>query len=239
MTARLSHLQKAVDAELEKQGLESGLACACGPGCTECCSKCFCVSETEFVLIFDRMLRTWGAEDILETVRIARSQWRALLTAAPDIAQRLRGRAALKDLYGLGEAALPFPCVFLDGDGRCRVYDVRPLACRIHGVALLNLTDNTRPCALLPPLLTAWDRYADLTDFAEKISAFTFLKYKNGLIVRRPSPLFYYFEILFREGRTPEDIRTSNFFRFQTELCAEDYVRALIAASQEMPPGFG
>ncbi|MEZ4433014.1 MAG: YkgJ family cysteine cluster protein [bacterium] len=39
-------------------------------------------------------------------------------------------------------------CVFLDGDGRCAVYEARPLICRTHGPAVRLPDGDTVWCAL-------------------------------------------------------------------------------------------
>lgn len=55
--------------------------------------------------------------------------------------------AALILSAGLAPPARPQPgrCVFLDEDGACTVYPVRPVVCRTHGLALRGAEQSTAP----------------------------------------------------------------------------------------------
>jgi hypothetical protein len=89
-------------------------AVACRAGCDHCCYQSVGATPPEALAIFDHLSRTRPAaelERVAAHVAAARARTRGLSTA---------------------ERFSPaHPCVFLDvGDGRCTIYEVRPLACR-------------------------------------------------------------------------------------------------------------
>lgn len=53
-----------------------------------------------------------------------------------------RIRSAHPELLATGRPHAPGACAFLDGDGACRVYDVRPYVCRTQGVPLRWFQDH-------------------------------------------------------------------------------------------------
>lgn len=228
MVAQLYALQNVIDTEIEKQRVEHELSFKCKPGCCECCSKCFFVSETEFVQILDWMIHNWDAEKIYKIIRKAQAQWKTLESEAPETARIINRQTTAKELLESREIIFPFPCIFLDEDGYCSIYSIRPLACRTHGTGIVNLIENIRPCSKLPPILSAWDRYANLTAFGKDMSDLIFLNYDKYSIVRNPLPLLSYFEIVFKDVRTLEDIINSDFYQGLVQLDKKDYVDALI-----------
>ena len=213
MVAQLYILQKAIDDEIEKQRLEEELSFPCKPGCCECCSKCFFVSETEFVQIVDSMICNWDDARIDQVISKAHTQWEKLESEAPGTARLMKSQANVKDLLESRELVLPFPCIFLDEDGCCSIYEVRPLSCRTHGIGITNLVQNTRPCSKLPPVLSAWDRYVNLTAFGNEMSKFSFSVDSDGLIRCHSFPLVCYFEALFKDHRTTDDIKNSDVYK--------------------------
>jgi hypothetical protein len=85
---------------------------ACAPGCAHCCHQPVGVSPPEVLAILDHLRRT----------------------RTPDALATVTGRVREADdrTRGLDPAARispEHPCPFLD-DGRCSIYEARPLACR-------------------------------------------------------------------------------------------------------------
>jgi hypothetical protein len=85
---------------------------ACGPGCSSCC-------------------HAW-----LNVCGVERAQLRAAIAALPSdkrVELAARGRQQLaREQSGTSAAR----CALLDDDGRCAVYEQRPLVCRTQGLAL-------------------------------------------------------------------------------------------------------
>jgi len=71
------------------------------------------------------------------------------------------GEPAREALRARATAGDPTRCAALDDDGRCGVYEARPLICRTHGLALRFRDDRRR----LPTLDACPKNYAD-TDLA-------------------------------------------------------------------------
>lgn len=199
IVAGLYKLQHRLDEDIEREIRENNLSVPCRKGCCECCSQCFCVSETEFVQVLDYLLTNWTEDNILQTIRKSKSQWDTLNAHYPSCAQKLKGAVLLKDLLQLDKLSLPFPCIFLDENGCCLIYEVRPLACRIYGVGYPNLREDHKPCAKIPNVFSAPDKFVNLTKYEEELYHFLFFKYKDEIIIRRPAPLFYFFNLVFQD----------------------------------------
>lgn len=88
---------------------------ACRKGCHWCCVQTVAMSVFEAAPLVEHVRRTWTAEQRAALLERCRSVLATLSTHATD-ADRIRQR---------------IPCVFLQDDGACGVYDVRPLACRV------------------------------------------------------------------------------------------------------------
>jgi Fe-S-cluster containining protein len=96
-------------------------AVACKAGCGHCCHVAVSVTAPEALTIVEHLKRPGSAAEL----------------------QQLAGRvAAARERTGRLSSSERFspdnPCVFLD-DGRCRIYEVRPLACR--GMNSLDATE--------------------------------------------------------------------------------------------------
>jgi Fe-S-cluster containining protein len=118
-------------------------------GCKACRSpfsaSCLPVTETEFVLMLDALLRRGAREELKKFIKRSKADKRRLETENPGLARKINGRIPPEDLILLFGAPLPFPCVFLEGED-CAVSDVRPLLCRgepyPHGFLFLEYGDG-------------------------------------------------------------------------------------------------
>jgi Fe-S-cluster containining protein len=152
------------------------------------------VSETEFVLILDDLLRRLPAESCREIARRAKEFKRTLETEESEAAEKINGVVSLRDIFMLGRTLLPFECV-LYKDGICRTPGVRPLACR--GLDI-------------PP-------------------EFLFLKTGEGVLFRRPLPLFYWFSLVFSDEELFGRLRDTPFYRDLLSLREAEYIERLAA----------
>jgi len=108
----------------------------CGAGCTACCHGPFDISVIDTLLIQEAWAGLPAAERDAAKLRAARlaSQMNG---AAP-------GWAAPHDIRTLGEDRFDEivesleaePCPLLDDSGRCRIYEDRPLVCRVMGLGI-------------------------------------------------------------------------------------------------------
>lgn len=94
--------------------MDAGAPVACNRGCATCCTVRVTATAPEILLI-------------------ARHLWES----EPDVCARIVRRVAEADMHTRFEdaqsrVALRQPCPFIDDDGACAIYPVRPLACRGH-----------------------------------------------------------------------------------------------------------
>lgn len=246
LVAELYRLMQAVDEEIVGQKRQKLLSSPCGPGCCECCSRCFCVSETEFALILHHLIRNPPPERLQAVIDKSHHQWELLREHSPKIAEKLGGVVALKELMRLGDLSLPFPCVFLDKSGRCSIYPVRPLQCRLHGEAYANFLLGTggRPCSKIPggmvPAETDCNNppdgsidcmnpedFVDLTDYSSRLLGFILLRKDSLLLIRRPAPLFYYFHMVFGDQEPGAEVDEPLFCKDMLRQSEEEYLERL------------
>ena len=220
--ASLYKLQRDIDQEIEKQAKEKEIEIECKRGCCECCSQCFCVSETEFVQILDFMKRERPQNELLGIIEKSKYQWNFLKANDPLIAQKLQSTLTLRELWQLNTISLPFSCIFLDKGHSCTIYKIRPLICRICGVGYSTILFN-RPCHKNP------DQYwIDFTSFDKRMNNFLFLNDQNKTIIRRPVPLFYYFQLMFQDESMIHQFSETELYKDLLELDQKDYVKKLI-----------
>ena len=97
-----------VDAHATRVHREHAAAFACAPGCSGCCHRQLSVFPVEAARI-----EAWVSEN--------------------GLAEDAAGEAHVHPLTVLEDSQ---PCALLDPAGRCRIYPVRPIICRTHGLPL-------------------------------------------------------------------------------------------------------
>ncbi|MNX72828.1 Flagellin N-methylase [compost metagenome] len=104
----------------------------CKAGCSHCCEEIlFRVSAPEWRAIarhLDATLAPEARAAVQEQVRVAYEPHRAQLEA---LAAFWAGSEFGEQ--GAPHEGLPVRCAFLDGEGKCGVYEVRPVVCRAYG----------------------------------------------------------------------------------------------------------
>jgi hypothetical protein len=86
---------------------------ACGPGCSSCC-------------------QAW-----LSVCAVEHAQLVAAVAALPELKRsELAERGRREQAREAQDAKAPARCAMLEPDGRCAVYEHRPLVCRTQGLAL-------------------------------------------------------------------------------------------------------
>lgn len=101
----------AIREFMSKFTKRTDVKCQCKKGCNHCCHTRVEVCGSEADLLVERILRD---NILIDWDRLARQAGKH----ADDYYERI-----------LGESNR---CVFLDDEGCCKVYDIRPLACREH-----------------------------------------------------------------------------------------------------------
>ena len=110
-------LIEKVDHHAHRVTAAHGGDMACAVGCTGCCHRELTVFPVEAAFI-----RGWLGDRVVPPVAVPRPS---------------TGVLAILEL-----GSEPSPCVMLDGQGRCRIYPVRPLICRTHGLPLAVSDDD-------------------------------------------------------------------------------------------------
>jgi len=135
--AELDELRARADASFARVAAEHPQAVACRPGCDDCCHALFDLSPAEALSL---------ALGFLELPRQAR---REILRRGEKAAQ-LFDQAMAAALAQTGEerlrvlSAARAPCPLLD-QGRCLLYERRPLTCRLYGIPQ-NIEGVSRIC---------------------------------------------------------------------------------------------
>lgn len=137
---RLAVIYDQVDAAMaaaRRQAEADGVHIPCRSGCSACCFQMVLISQVEARAIVDRLVERHGCAS-LDVLR----------ERAEQQAHRVRAVNSFRAYLRLRE-----PCLFLDPvHHTCTVYEVRPLACRLHLIA-----SDPAKCSLPFATVTAID----------------------------------------------------------------------------------
>lgn len=143
----------------------------CRSGCTACCHGPFDISAADVLLLRE------GVATLPESVqRDVSARGRALLTQMQGLAPAWSAPFDIQSLGeeqfdALGEALASEPCPLLDQEGRCLVYEYRPLVCRMIGLPLLtadgDVLENACPIQDQFPAYAALDPVPFDLDYLE------------------------------------------------------------------------
>lgn len=139
LLARYRALLDRIDSWFRRVSCRFCAKVACRRGCIDCCLGLFDVTPLDADLLREGLARLPAAEraDIRERAR-------AVCAQAAAVEPRLEGR---RTLAGLTEAEVdalietigPVRCPVLGPDGACRLYEHRPLVCRLNGIPLVDV----------------------------------------------------------------------------------------------------
>ena len=113
-------------------------AIVCRRGCAECCRSLFDIT------LLDACYLKKGFDGLPSTVRKttlikARKQLHRLRAIWPDLdSPYILNYRHEEEWHELMPDDDETPCLLLGADGRCLVYDHRPMTCRLHGIPLLD-----------------------------------------------------------------------------------------------------
>jgi len=115
-------------------------AIACGAGCSECCRGLFDITLLDALFLksgFDRLdpqVQAMVRAKALDRLQQLRHIW-------PDFQEpyilNYRPEEEWENLMPEDDEA---PCLLVDNDGRCILYNFRPMTCRLNGIPLIDLS---------------------------------------------------------------------------------------------------
>jgi Fe-S-cluster containining protein len=112
----------------------------CGKGCSGCCRALFDITLLDALFLQQGFRRL--ADDIRADV-LAEAQQRlaGLRRQWPELAHPyLLNHRSENEWQELMPEDDETPCLLLDSEGRCRVYEYRPMTCRLHGLPLIDVS---------------------------------------------------------------------------------------------------
>jgi Fe-S-cluster containining protein len=135
-------LLRSVDAWFDSCLEKAGTRISCRPGCSGCCRGLFDITFLDAYLLKTGFEQLRG--DLREGVLAkARSRLASLKREWPDFAAPY----ILNDFPDEEWTEMPeddeTPCPLLSAEGRCLVYDFRPMTCRLHGLPNIDLSGES------------------------------------------------------------------------------------------------
>lgn len=119
----------AVEREFSRNRQRYGHRMRCGPGCSDCCNQLFQITEVEAAWVSEGMRSLpWADQEAIQ----ARAH-----TYLADRESLFARHGRVESWGGLLPAGQRLPCPAL-ADGRCLIYEHRPLICRKFGMPLYN-----------------------------------------------------------------------------------------------------
>ena len=133
-------LLQTVEEWFRRSVEQTGASVACRSGCSECCRALFDITLLDACYLksgFDKL------SSIQKEAALARAKDRLFLlqSAWPEFdAPYLLNHRPDEEWAQLMPEDDETPCALLDSDGRCLVYEHRPMTCRLHGMPLVDVS---------------------------------------------------------------------------------------------------
>lgn len=240
MFVKIHRIYKKIDKEILKQIKEKNLVIKCKKGCGECCISNFDVSELEFCMIVDYLLKKNNSMQIETIIERACKIKDCLSENYPGELERLESdstgltdhQAVQLMLNGEPRGELD-KCIFLSDRNTCTIYDVRPLICRTYGTSYFGKNYSHKICSKMSISTSNLNEFVDLTQFEEVAMNFHsfYDKKENRIHLRRNYPLFYWFIMLKENNISLNKFSKMRIFSRYTlmdeEECGEDIINSL------------
>jgi Fe-S-cluster containining protein len=129
MIGSFQRICNLIEVEFARNRMLHGARIQCGPGCSDCCSQLFQITEVEAAVL------SAGVRTLPETQQ---NQLQERASAYLEARARLVSEKGEQEAWGgLPPEGTRLACPALDG-GICTVYEWRPLICRKYGIPLYN-----------------------------------------------------------------------------------------------------
>lgn len=189
--SKLASVHKAYTA-YDKACADKGLCNNCPASCSTCCSDYFFASENEFLLILEWLMNQ--GEDIMYYKKKADESLELIKKSHPKLIEELEelmpqgGNEAVFSKYFNDLAkinGLP-PCIFLNEERKCAIYECRPVVCRTFG--------STTRCDVVGNSTVVFKEVEEMMQTSSVVSGVT-----GAPMVKRPYPIFYWFSTFLKE----------------------------------------
>lgn len=140
--ARLLKVFNEIDIKLKNHYEDKDNKPLCKAGCSECCYHYFTVSDVEYDLIA-REVNKWDEKEKIKIRNKSIENAQKFKEMHPDVFKFFEDDQSgnkdmlVEELKNFDKSSdFRMPCVFLDDNSqKCKIYNVRPLICRKHGVS--------------------------------------------------------------------------------------------------------
>ncbi len=141
----------------------------CRAGCSACCHGPFDISALDSALVL-AATRALPREDLADVLAVAQDQVEEMADLEPHWVAPWDIAALGEDRFdALCDAMGDEPCPLLDREGRCRIYEDRPLVCRVMGLPMATAHDTLDNAC---PIIDLHPAYAALTPQPFDLAAF-------------------------------------------------------------------
>ncbi len=236
--ARVLNLYNTIDSKIETHYKLSRKKPPCHAGCSMCCYQFFSISEIEFELILD-YLKSLDSILVQKIVNNIEYYWDNFKKSYPEISRLFEENwenESIEKLFSshhkIVRAGISHPCIFLDQKEKiCNIYKVRPIICRIHGVAYDKNMGFGRSCPKIWIAKWAMRWQVDLRDLYGEIETTQILYSKEHErhpnyqpIILRPFPIIYHMYDAFVKNKT--GLNSNNRF-IHFNISEKDYLEIL------------
>jgi len=195
--AETYRLYAEIDRCIQEHYKDKNIDIPCFKGCYACCYDAFLISDIEFSIIAYEM-RKWEKEKIDNIAEKAKKYWEEFRKTEPEISRTFEEVMETADINYIDAAnvlelkRLPYPCVFLDENNKCSIYNFRPVVCRLQGTAYIQ-DDNGEVCENIGNINSAKKWQANISHLIPKINELSIINdtTKNIDIVLRQTLFLY------------------------------------------------
>lgn len=202
---------------------EKGIANICLIGCNDCCYDYFFISENEFLMILQHIITddNMNLDEIISSSKEYEEKFKekfpekfeelsTFMPTSNDVAKRE------KYFIDTIDEKNPLPCMFLNKEGDCSIYSVRPAVCRAYGSCITCSKINNNPFSS-----------DELNEMMKSHTYISSNKSNSGDINKRPYPIFYWFshfldgkykELVIDKMRKISNFSENNYYEYTMKL---------------------
>lgn len=207
------------NSDFDKHVNEENIRANCPKECSACCSDFFYITENEFLLILDGLLKKGGSTLVNKYIDRANEYHQYLADYFPEIINGLDEympksdsisgvQKYFNDNYGWNRSR---NCIFLE-NGKCSIYEDRPHICRMYGV-----------CSTCEILSNPEREFLEATKLIQ-----TQIIMGSKPIIKRPYPLFYYFSFFLNEKYYETMMKKLSMIRSQNDLSYAKFTESIM-----------